>query len=387
MTTRTIPPTDLAAIIAAARAVVLRGDNPDNDRDLDLLDNLAPADVVLAMAELLLARSTGPRLSSGDIAALVAVRSVIADAQHPGREAAIAALDRLAAPADRCRLRVDGKHIWCPVQPGFVTDLGGYAELVRRGIGECCKLCGAARPGSVPAPKLIDFVEAAWLTLHPDQCFERTPVVEAICERLDRLGGDPHLAAETRVGFEWGNRVMRRDPEGDARLSTFAQMVPVTCRREGETWPTGAGFDRASGPPPGEVSSPKASPFVGAPVNRFVPGDREIRGTPVTVRREGDMPWRVAQPLGPDLLAGVARLYGLDRLTLDYDESVSVWCVRGTRRGRVDQKQVIDRDLREASSPIVPWFKAIRELVFGLDVSDVQRDKDAQLHDLLTRGA
>lgn len=257
-------------------------------------------------------------ISDADLAALVAVRSVIADAQHPGREAAIAALDRLAAPADCCRLRVDGEHVWCPVQPGFVTDLGGYAELVRRGIGECCKLCGAARPGSVPAPKLIDFVEAAWPALHPDQCFERTPVVETMCEWIDQLGGDAESTRGARVSFERGKRVTRRDPDRTGRLI---------------------------------VDDPN-----------------------------------VAQPTGAvaDLLAGIAQLYGLDRITLDYDESVSVWCVRGTLHGRVRQKQITDRDIVDALAPTAPWFHAIRELAIDLGVSDT---KDAQLVELLTRPA
>ena len=115
------------------------------------------------------------RYSTDDLAALRAIRPVIADAHaHPGRAAAIAALDRIAD----------------------------------QGLPE--------RTATLEPPtSLLDVIQAAWPSLFPDRPFERTPVVEALCAWVEQLAGDPAAAAETRVSKERGKPVIRReDPPG-----------------------------------------------------------------------------------------------------------------------------------------------------------------------------
>lgn len=199
-------------------------------------------------------------ISPTDLAALVAVRSVIADAQHPGREAAIAVIDKLKEQA--------------------------------------------------PPGKLIDFVAAAWPTLHPGQTFERTPIVDLICQTLDRLGGDPKAAAETRVLVE--GRSYRREIRGPVvgKCEVFVDDPKPTAGDVEDAQLNDARTQEYLMVDLAAKRADIAASLTTPPANRFVPGDREIRGTPVAVRREGDGPWRVMQSLGPDLLAAVARLYG-----------------------------------------------------------------------------
>jgi hypothetical protein len=63
--------------------------------------------------------------------------------------------------------------------------------------------------------------------LHPGRQFERTPVVQTLCDQLERLGGDAVAARRARVTVEVGDRVRRR---GDG-LGPETEIVGLVAKR------------------------------------------------------------------------------------------------------------------------------------------------------------
>ena len=133
-------------------------------------------------------------LSTDDLAALRAIRPVIADAHaHPGRAAAIAALDRIADQVSR------GDRFDAHVEAGL-DDLAAAWDAAVRPLYDVPAARSAAA-SSQPPGALLDFIERAWPTLHPDRPFERWPIIETLFRWVEQLASDP--AADVTLTRSW----------------------------------------------------------------------------------------------------------------------------------------------------------------------------------------
>lgn len=230
---------------------------------------------------------TARTISSTDIAALQAVRSVIADATgHPGQQAAIEAIDRLAsatgcpemepvfetvmtAKHDDHKLPpdwYDGKPKRCPgtgKEPRVAyhgeMDAGGD-RLYRVHCGWCDKPQAPGEPmpdhtfipvriedwtyadGEVvqtfaaPASSasLLDFIALTWPTLYPGKPFEPSAFVKRMCRAIELHGADPAFHANLgKFGQRRTLEMYALNDPADVPVGTQTTGDPVSWYADG----------------------------------------------------------------------------------------------------------------------------------------------------------